>query len=118
MPKVLLADDDFTMVALLKTLLNMEGFQVETLLDKPGDKLDFIRSYKPDFFLVDIFLGDHNGMDLVREIRSKPEMGSLKIIMVSGLDKREDCLRSGANAFLLKPYMPDELFALLRKCED
>ena len=34
MEKVLLADDDFTMVALLKTLLEMEGYQVATLLDK------------------------------------------------------------------------------------
>ena len=36
MLKVLLADDDYTMVALLKTLLGMEGYQVATLLDKTG----------------------------------------------------------------------------------
>ena len=43
MKKVLLADDDFTMVALLKTLLGMEGYQVATLLDKTGDILENIR---------------------------------------------------------------------------
>jgi CheY-like chemotaxis protein len=34
--------------------------------------------------------------------------------MVSGIDKREACLAAGANAFLLKPYMPEELFEIIR----
>ncbi len=114
MVKVLLADDDFTMVALLKTLLGMEGYQVATLLDKTGNLLDNIRNEKPDVLLIDIFLGDRNGMDVVRQIREAPDMKDLRIIMVSGIDKTEECLAAGANAFLLKPYMPEELFEILR----
>ena len=57
MKKILLADDDFTMVALLKTLLGMEGYQVATLLDKSGDILENIRREKPDVLLIDIFPG-------------------------------------------------------------
>ncbi len=113
MVKVLLADDDFTMVALLKTLLGMEGYQVATLLDKTGDILDNIRREKPDVLLIDIYLGDHNGMDVVRQIRETLDMKDLKIIMVSGIDMTEECLAAGANAFLFKPYMPEELFDLL-----
>ena len=113
MVKVLLADDDFTMVALLKTLLGMEGYQVATLLDKTGDMLDNIRRAKPDILLIDIYLGDRNGMDVVRQIRESPDMKELKIIMVSGIDKTDECLAAGANAFLLKPYMPEELFEIL-----
>ncbi len=114
MLKVLLADDDFTMVSLLKTLLDMEGYQVETLLDKPGDMIENIRNEKPDVLLIDIFLGDCNGLDLVRRIRETPDMQNLKIIMVSGVNKNEECIAAGANAFLLKPYMPDDLFGLLQ----
>jgi CheY-like chemotaxis protein len=114
MRKVLLADDDFTMVALLKTLLDMEGYQVATLMDKKGDILDNIRKEKPDLLLIDIFLGDRNGLDVVREIRKSADLKDLKIVMVSGLEKTEECLEAGANAFLLKPYMPEELFTLLR----
>ena len=114
MRKVLLADDDFTMVALLKTLLDMEGYQVATLMDKKGDILDNIRKEKPDLLLIDIFLGDRNGLDVVRQIRKSADLKDLKIVMVSGLEKTEECLEAGANAFLLKPYMPEELFALLR----
>jgi CheY-like chemotaxis protein len=114
MLKILLADDDFTMVALLKTLLHMEGYQVATLLDKTGDVLDNIRREKPDVLLIDIFLGDRNGMDVVRQIRTTPNIKDLRIVMVSGIDKSEECLAAGANAFLLKPYMPEELFEVLR----
>ena len=114
MEKVLLADDDFTMVALLKTLLGMEGYKVATLLDKKGNILENIRKAKPDVLLIDILLGDCNGLDVVRQIRETPDMKDLKIIMVSGIDKTEECLAVGANAFLLKPYMPDDLFDLLR----
>jgi len=114
MVKVLLADDDFTMVSLLKTMLGMEGYQVSTLLDKTGDILDNIRSEKPDVLLIDIFLGDRNGMDVVRQIRETPDLKGLKVVMVSGIDKSDECLEAGANAFLLKPYMPQELFDLLR----
>jgi len=114
MLKVLLADDDFTMVSLLETLLNMEGYQVATLMDKTGDILDNIRHEKPDILLLDIFLGDRNGLDILRQIRATLDMKDLKIVMVSGVDKAEECLAAGANAFLLKPYMPEELFDLLR----
>ena len=113
MPKVLLADDNFTMVSLLKTLLGMEGYQVESLLDKAGDMMETIRALKPDIFLVDVFLGDRNGLDLVRELRHQPDLKDIRIVMVSGTDKTDECLAAGANAFLLKPYMPDDLLKTL-----
>jgi DNA-binding response OmpR family regulator len=113
MAKILLADDDYTMVSLLKTLLGLERYQVATLLDKKGDILDNIRKEAPDILLMDIYLGDRNGMDVVRQIRKTPDLASLYIIMVSGIDKAEDCKTAGANDFLLKPYMPAELFKKL-----
>jgi len=115
MTKVLLADDDYTMVSLLKTLLNMEGYQVSTLLDKPGDILDNVREIKPDILLLDVYLGDRNGMDLVQQIRQEPDLINIRIVMVSGIDKTEECLAAGADRFLLKPYMPNELFDILRE---
>jgi CheY-like chemotaxis protein len=113
MKKILLADDDTTMVSLLKTLLRMEDYQVASLLDKKGDLLENIRQEKPDFLLMDIFLGDRNGLDIVRQIRATPDIKDLKIIMISGSDKCDECTEAGATAFLLKPYMPEELLNIL-----
>jgi DNA-binding response OmpR family regulator len=114
MQRVLLADDDRTMVTLLKTLLGMEGYEVVTLLDMDGDLLDNIRSSKPDILIIDIYLGKKNGLDIVRQIRNAPDLKDVRIIMVSGIDKTDECLAAGANNFLQKPYMPNELFDLLR----
>jgi DNA-binding response OmpR family regulator len=114
MLKILLADDDFTMVALLKTLLGMEGYQAASLLDKTGDILENIRQEKPDILLLDVHLGDRNGVDLVRQMRATSDLKEIRVIMVSGIDKSDECLAAGANDFLLKPYMPDELFSKLR----
>jgi two-component system phosphate regulon response regulator PhoB len=102
------------MVSLLKTLLGMEGYQVETLLDKSGDMMENIRESKPDIFLVDVFLGNRNGLEVVRELRRQPDLKDIKVVMASGTDKADECLAAGANAFLLKPYMPDDLIKLLR----
>ena len=109
MVKVLLADDDFTMVSLLKTLLRMEGYEVATLMDQKGDVMDIIRREKPDILMIDVFLGEHDGREIVGAIRLQPDLKDIKIVMVSGIDMMEECLAAGANDFLLKPYMPEQL---------
>jgi len=114
MSKVLLAEDDNTMVSLLKTLLGMEGYQVTTLLDQEGDLLEIIRKEKPDILLLDVFLGERNGVDILRQVRKAPDLKSIKVVMASGVDKSNECMAAGANAFLLKPYMPEELMEILR----
>ncbi len=115
MPKVLLAEDDATMLSLLQALLSMEGYQVETLLDKKGDLIENIRKEKPDVLLMDVHLGDLNGVEIARKIRQHPDLGRIKVVMTSGIDKTAECLAAGANDFLLKPFMPEELIEKLRR---
>lgn len=97
----------------MKTLLNMEGYHVSTLLDKSGDILENIRLAKPDVLLLDIYLGDRNGLDILRQIRKLQALNRIRVIMVSGVDKREESLAAGADVFLLKPYMPNDLIGIL-----
>ncbi len=113
MTKVLLAEDDYTMVSLLTTLLGLEGYQVVTVLDKVGDILENIRIEMPDVILMDVHLGDLNGLDIVKALRQQDDLKHIMIIMASGMNMREACLDAGANEFLLKPYMPDDLLRLL-----
>jgi CheY-like chemotaxis protein len=113
MSKVLLADDDATMVSLLTTLLRMAGFEAETLMDRP-DMLAAIRAEKPDALLIDVHLGARSGLDIVHEVRRQKDLQGIKIVMASGIDRKEECLAAGANAFLLKPYMPDDLIQVLQ----
>jgi DNA-binding response OmpR family regulator len=113
MAKILLAEDDHTMIALLQTLLKMEGFEV-SVADVDADMPALILREKPDVVFMDVHLGHHSGMEAVESIRNDPQLADLRIIMTSGLNVREECLRRGANDFILKPFMPDDLLALLR----
>jgi CheY-like chemotaxis protein len=114
MPRVMLAEDDATMLSLLTTLLEMEGYQVVTLLDKKGDPLEIIKHEKPDILLMDIFMGDQDGVDILHQIRKTHDLKKMKVFMTSGIDRTEECRAAGANGFLIKPFMPDDLIRMLR----
>jgi DNA-binding response OmpR family regulator len=114
MSKVLLAEDDITMVALLKTLLKLEGFEV-LAADPEVDIPSIVRKERPDVILLDVHLGHQNGMDVLKTLREDEATRGVHVIMSSGMNLLEDCLKGGADAFLLKPYMPDELIATMRK---
>jgi DNA-binding response OmpR family regulator len=113
MAKILLAEDDHTMIALLRTLLHMEGFEV-SVADVDEDIPALILREKPDVLFMDVHLGQHSGLEFVESIRKDPQFADLRIIMTSGLNLREECLERGANDFILKPFMPDDLLAVIR----
>jgi DNA-binding response OmpR family regulator len=110
-----LLDDDLSMSSLLKTLLTLEGFEVESFDGMDRDIIEYIHTVKPDVLIMDIHLRTHNGIDITRSIRTRPELNFLKIIITSGMDQSAQSLAAGANFFLLKPYMPDELLKIIRQ---
>ncbi len=113
MPKVLLAEDDATMVTLLKTLLKMEGFEVVSL-DTDADVVEAVRRERPDVLLMDVHLSDQNGLDVLESLRKAEGAGRVRVVMTSGLNVEQECLDRGADDFLLKPFMPDHLIAILK----
>jgi DNA-binding response OmpR family regulator len=115
MNKVMIVDDDLTMQSLLKTLLELEGYQVITKGD--GDEnvlIEALRQEKPQILILDVFLHRANGMNLLHKIRQEADLHNITVLMTSGMDVKDQCLENGANSFLLKPYMPDELTNWLR----
>ncbi len=114
MTKVMIVDDDRTMVSLLRTLFELQGYQVLTALDR-DTLLASLRSERPAVVLMDVFLSGLDGLDLLRQVRAAPDLTEMRVIMTSGMDLSESCLRAGANAFLLKPYSPDQLFELIER---
>ena len=109
----MLAEDDLTMVTLLKTLLGMEGYQV-VALSIDDDVFEAVRSDRPDVLLMDVHLPHANGLDILEQVRKDDETSDLKVVMTSGLNLELECKNRGANDFLLKPYMPDDLLTILK----
>ena len=113
MAKVLLAEDDRTMISLLKTLLHMEGYEV-VALDANADVPAAVQQENPDVLFMDVHMGKQSGLEIMETIRKNPEFANLRVVMTSGLNVKDECLQRGANHFLLKPFMPDDLLRLLK----
>jgi DNA-binding response OmpR family regulator len=110
----MLAEDDHTMVTLLTTLLDMEGYQV-IALSIDDDVYDAVRNDRPDILLLDVHLPHVNGLDVLDQLRENDETQDVKVVMTSGLNLELECKNHGADDFLLKPYMPDDLLNILRR---
>lgn len=113
MAKILLAEDDKTMVSLLKTLLKMEGFDV-VALDADTDVAAAVQREKPHALFMDVHLGGQSGMKILEAIRSNRDTAHVRVVMTSGMNMKDECMSLGANAFLLKPFMPDDLISVLK----
>lgn len=113
MPKILLAEDDPTMLSLLRTLLRLEGFETVALGDQ-DNLLDAIYREHPDVILLDVHLAQGNGVDLLRQIRLDQQLDRVLVIMQSGMNLAEECRAAGADDFLVKPYMPDTLIQAIK----
>ncbi|MCC7129783.1 MAG: response regulator [Anaerolineae bacterium] len=115
--KIFLIEDDLSMQALLQTYLQFEGFEV-TLQNKEEnleEVIENIRRAAPDVVLLDVFLPQINGFDLLAGMREDPELKEMRVVMSSGMDFNERCLKVGANGFILKPYFPDDLLKIIRR---
>lgn len=116
MPKVMLVEDDVTMLSLLSTLLEFEGYGVVQIgTRRDVDELtDLVRDEKPDLMLVDVHLGRLNGFELLRRMREDGLLKGIRVLMSSGMDLRNRADYEGADGFILKPYMPEDLMGKIR----
>ncbi len=117
MSKILLVEDDATMRMLLKTLLELDKHQVTPMADPTQNVMKTLMDLQPDVLIMDVNLRQSNGIDILKTIRSSEIPWRLYILMTSGMDFKDECLKAGADGFLLKPYMPDELNRQLKKVQ-
>ncbi|MFA6527164.1 MAG: response regulator [Candidatus Babeliales bacterium] len=113
-PLVLIVDDEIAILETLKGALQDEGYHIQTLVDG-GKVLDAIGKYIPDLVLLDIFLPNHNGIELLENI--KKEFPQQQVMMISGFGNIQmalDAVHKGALDFIEKPL---SLFDILPKIE-
>lgn len=109
----MVVDDDRVMVSLLTMLLQMEGFEVVS--PDPGESIaEQVAAARPDLVLMDVLMAQADGIDILDQLRTNPDLMLLQVIMTSGMDVEDKCRQHGADAFLLKPYSPDQLIQTIR----
>jgi DNA-binding response OmpR family regulator len=112
---VLVIDDDRAILRTFSRILKKAGFSTETA-DSGKEALEKIQTQNYDIALIDMILGESNGLDLLPKIEeSSPK--TLKIMM-TGADseeKRSEACKNGADAYLTKPVSPETLLAVFTK---
>lgn len=116
--KILIAEDSATMRSLVTSTLAAVG-DFEIIEAANGfEALRLLPREKVDLVITDINMPDINGLELVSFIRSNPNYKStpLFIITTEGSERdREKGLSLGADAYLVKPFSPDELQELVQE---
>ena len=117
--RILVADDEPDSVTALKLLLNDEGHDVVTL-SKGAEVLRMVEEFKPHAVVLDIAMPDKSGYEIAKEIRKRFGVITPLLIAITGRYKQASDKMLGQivgfDHYLLKPYEPNELLALLRFC--
>ena len=115
--KVLLAEDNLVSQKVVTGLLDIRGHQVD-VVTTGHDALAAIESGRYDVVLMDIEMPGMDGLSAVRELRKKESDGHQFVIAITGhamAGDRERFLKAGMDSHLVKPFTPDELYAMVER---
>jgi len=110
-------DDDDVIRQLITVNLELEGFEVETAFDGQ-DCLDKVKDVKPAVITLDIMMPRLDGWEAASRLREDPETADIKVVLLSARAQEADLQRGdriGVDAYLTKPFDPDELIATVRR---
>ncbi len=115
-PYVLIAEDEQSVAELLTYNLKREGYEVAVAVD--GDEaLMMVSERAPDILLLDWMLPKTTGIEVCRQLRSKPDTRNMPIIMLTARSEESDRIRGldmGADDYVTKPFSTTELLARIR----
>jgi len=113
--KVLVVDDERSILLLLKEALSQWGYQV-TVASSAAEALGLLKSELFDALITDIRMPDMSGLELLREVKKQDE--SIEVVMMTGyptIASAVQALKEGAYDYLSKPLILDELRHLMSR---
>jgi DNA-binding response OmpR family regulator len=116
-PRVLVVDDDEVIRQLITVNLELEGFDVHTAYDGQ-DCLDKIRDVDPDVVTLDVMMPRLDGWETAQRIRRDDSFAEVRIVLLSARAQEADIERGdtiGVDAYLTKPFDPDDLVETVRR---
>jgi len=118
MSKTILSVDDSASIRQMITFtLQKEGYAVVEAVDG-CDALGKVVSYAVDMILTDLNMPNMDGIQLIRELRSKPEFKYTPIVMLtteSSMSKKDEGRQAGATGWIVKPFKPEQLIAVIKR---
>ena len=114
LPTVLVIDDDYEMVYYLKSFLSKK-YKVVFRFDALSG-YNIIKKESPDVIVCDIMMMDMNGLEFCRRVKENLEICHIPVVMLTARSSVADqvsALEMGADAYVVKPFDPDYLMALV-----
>ncbi len=114
--KVLIIDDDAALTEMVRTQLEIEGYEVISALSGETGLVSAMVD-EPDVILLDILIPDIDGWEICRRLRSEHRTKFIPIIILTALGKTRHLVKGfelGADDYLAKPFDNSELFARLK----
>ena len=111
--KILIIDDEPSIVNLVSAYLKPEGYEVYTATDGPSG-LKAARAFKPDLIILDLMLPGMDGLELLSRLRRESDV---YVIMLTARTEETDKivgLSVGADDYVTKPFSPRELTARVK----
>src|SRR5512144_2139086 len=115
MPTVLVVDDEPEIRSSLRGVLSDEGLRVVEATDG-REALDLCRAERPELVLLDVWMPEVDGIELLRTLQEEP--GRPQVIMISGHGNIETAVQAtklGAFDFIEKPFSIDALLAVVNR---
>lgn len=115
--KILLADDEDDVKIILKMFLESRGYDVCTAFDGL-DAIDQAKTFQPDAILLDVMMPIMDGFEVCKKLKADPATAPIPVVMLSAASHSESVqkgLSAGAVDYLVKPFEPEQLEALLAK---
>ncbi len=113
---VMLVDDAAFMRMMLKDILGNNGYQIVGEAENGMIAVDKYAELKPDITIMDITMPEMDGLQAVKEIRSKDPQA--RIIMCSAMGQQTmviEAIQSGAKDFVVKPFQPERVLEAVGK---
>ncbi len=113
---ILLVDDEVTYLDLLKSILENEGYRDVITESNPLNVPNILKTKKVDLILLDIYMPQMNGIQLLEKI--SPEYPNIPVIIVTAVDDKDialEAIKFGAYEFIIKPPDTDRLLLTIRR---
>lgn len=114
--RLLVVDDEVNLLRAVAAMLRTEGYEVTTA--RSGrDALTHVARSVPDLVVSDIRMPGMDGYQLARALRDSPRTSLVPIVFLTAKGETEDRVegfRTGVDAYLTKPFEPEELLAVIR----
>ncbi len=121
--RILVVEDERDIAALVAYHLTKEGYRVRTSGGGP-EALEAVAEERPDLVILDVMLPGFSGLDILGEIRRRPELSDVPVVMLTARREETDRivgLELGADDYVTKPFSPRELVlrvaAVLRRAQ-